>query len=376
MEDFVQISFDFWSALLAFGMFQGVLMLLILLSFKRNLALYSLIGLVLVLVLNLFNQLLLSTQLAVEFPHLVFLATPFLFLIGPLYQWHIRGAIDPGFRPRRLLLHLIPFILGIVLMSPYYLASTLDKGAVLEAYYQADLIPLSVGSYLFMALQIAQTFGYIYRTSQSISNPSTHRHSKRRKQGVVWLKRFGLAFSIYWAIDFVALTSYTVLGAIHPQVFYLTMLGAALFINVLVIFIIRHHKEFNLLILTPFQAKYRNSTLSTQETNLILDKIFNVMDEEKPYLDPELSLAKFASIFDKTPHQISGILNESLGKSFYEFINEYRFKEVKTRLQSNQYGHLTLLAIALDSGFNNKNTFNKVFKRHSGKTPSQFLKEG
>ncbi len=99
------------------------------------------------------------------------------------------------------------------------------------------------------------------------------------------------------------------------------------------------------------------------------------MEAEKPYLDTELSPAKLAKSVGISSHQISQILNIEIGKSFYEFVNEYRFMEAKSRLQQSKYSHLTILAIAMDSGFNNKNTFNKVFKKHSGLTPSQFLKQ-
>lgn len=374
MKDLVRISFDLWSALLAFGIFQGLLLTLVLLGFQRNRSLYALMGLVLILVLNLFNQLLFSTNLATEFPHLVYVFTPLLFLVGPLYQWHIKAAVVPGYRPGRVVLHLLPFALGVLLLSSFYLQDAETKVVLISEYLQSDIVPISFETMAFMSLQIIQTLGYIYLTRQWLRKSDSAIKSKRSKQGLQWLSKFSLAFTFYWTVDFVALGFYSFYGAIHQQVFYATMLGAALFINVLVVFMIRHHQAFNLLVLSGW-GKYRNSQLSNAEKERMLNRMMAVMGEEKPYLDAELSLAKFASLIGRTPHQVSEVLNSSLGKSFYEFINEYRYQEARERLQDQRYRHLTILAIAFDAGFSNKNTFNKVFKQHSGKTPSQFLKE-
>lgn len=373
MENLVRLSFDFWSALLAFGVFQGLMMMLVLLGFRRNLALTCLLGLVLVLVLNLFNHLLLSTNLFIKVPHLVYVFTPTLMLIGPLYYWHLTAVFSPDKRIKPLL-HLLPFALAIMLLLPFYLLSGPEKIDQLEIQQSARLIPLTTGSYLFMVLQIAQVFAYIIWANRVLSEEEPNAISKPGKQGIQWLRRFGWAFSTYWLLDFLALTLYTFLGAIHPQVFYVTILGTTIFINVLAVFMIRKHKEFNRSVLNPVRVKGRISK-SDDEIEETLARIYLAMEEDKPYLDPQFSLLKFSELLEKTPHQVSEILNVSLGKSFYEFINEYRYEEAKERLQSSQYNHLTILAIAFDSGFNNKNTFNKVFKKYSGKTPSQFIKE-
>ncbi|MDW3196762.1 MAG: helix-turn-helix domain-containing protein [Cytophagales bacterium] len=375
MENLVRVSFDIWSALLAFGVFQGLMMLLVLLGFKRNLALMSLVGLVFVVVLNLFNHLLLSTQLFLEFPHLVYVFTPTLLLLGPLYYWHICAATDPGRRPKSPWLHLIPFGMAIVMLVPFYALSGIEKVAQLELQQQEDLIPMSVTTYAFMILQIGQSFIYVILGNKQIMAFRKVAIGEKGRSGFKWLTRFGWAFAAFWLLDFIALTSYLIIGAIHQQVFYATMLGAAIFINVLVVFMIRSHKEFHDQVLNPKRSKPQNSTQSIDELEKVLTDVYQVMDQDKPYLDPELSLAKFSKFLEKTPHQVSEILNLRLGKSFYEFINEYRYQEARNRLQSDQYKHLTILAIAFDSGFNNKNTFNRVFKKYAGKTPSQFLKE-
>jgi AraC-like DNA-binding protein len=62
-----------------------------------------------------------------------------------------------------------------------------------------------------------------------------------------------------------------------------------------------------------------------------------------------------------------------MGMNFYNLVNEYRIKEVKDRLKSDKYKRLTILAIAYDSGFNSKSSFNTIFKEKTGQTPSEYL---
>jgi AraC-like DNA-binding protein len=71
-------------------------------------------------------------------------------------------------------------------------------------------------------------------------------------------------------------------------------------------------------------------------------------------------------------HNLSEILNTRLNQNFYDFINRYRVEEVKKRLSENDSGKFSLIAIAFDSGFNSKSSFNTIFKKLTGVTPSQF----
>jgi AraC-like DNA-binding protein len=74
-------------------------------------------------------------------------------------------------------------------------------------------------------------------------------------------------------------------------------------------------------------------------------------------------------------NNLSQIINEKLGKNFYDFVNEYRVETAKELLLNPKKQHLTLLAIAFDSGFNSKSSFNNVFKKQTSLTPSEFKKQ-
>ncbi|MBL4709912.1 MAG: helix-turn-helix transcriptional regulator [Flavobacteriales bacterium] len=97
------------------------------------------------------------------------------------------------------------------------------------------------------------------------------------------------------------------------------------------------------------------------------------MDEEKPYLNGKLSLKEVAAHLDISVNHLSQMINEQLSKSFFDFVNEYRVKEVKKQLEELKYKEFTLLSIAHNSGFNSKSSFNSIFKKLTGFTPSEYI---
>jgi AraC-like DNA-binding protein len=106
----------------------------------------------------------------------------------------------------------------------------------------------------------------------------------------------------------------------------------------------------------------------------ILEQINSGMDIQKLYLNPTLTLSEFAKEIKLNPKIVSQQINTGLGKSFNDFVNEYRVEEVKKRLNSPDLERLTILGIAYESGFNSKTTFNRIFKDFTGVAPRDFVK--
>lgn len=121
--------------------------------------------------------------------------------------------------------------------------------------------------------------------------------------------------------------------------------------------------------------QYVKSGLSNSELQLIAKKITESMEKSQFYLNPEITLSEISMSLKIPKHHITQTLNRVLQKNFYQFINEYRVKEVIKRLEKHDIKSFTLLAIAFDSGFNSKSTFNAVFKRIVGKTPTAFVEK-
>jgi len=120
--------------------------------------------------------------------------------------------------------------------------------------------------------------------------------------------------------------------------------------------------------------KYQRSGLKKKDIKGYVEKVDHHMMVSKPYLDRELTIYDLSRQLQIPRHILSEIINEHIGKNFYNLVNDYRVNEVKKRLESDEYKHLTILAIAFDSGFNSKSSLNTIFKEKTGSTPSEYLK--
>jgi len=117
-------------------------------------------------------------------------------------------------------------------------------------------------------------------------------------------------------------------------------------------------------------VEQNNDTAMVEEIN---GKLLLYIENEKPYLNSELSLQDLADKLDVKRHHLSNVINQNHNKNFYEFINQYRITEVKAMLTDPENKHLKLISLAYDAGFNSKATFNRIFKQTTNMTPSQFI---
>jgi AraC-like DNA-binding protein len=99
------------------------------------------------------------------------------------------------------------------------------------------------------------------------------------------------------------------------------------------------------------------------------------MNNEQIFREPELTILDVSQRLTVPRHHVTQVLNEKLEKNFYTFINEYRIEDAKQRLKDPKNDNLTVLAIGYDAGFNSKSSFNTLFKKHVGVTPSEFRKK-
>lgn len=125
----------------------------------------------------------------------------------------------------------------------------------------------------------------------------------------------------------------------------------------------------------PEPVRYERSSLQARQAEKYALRLQEWMIQEKPFLRRDLTIQDVSRELDIPQHHITETLNEYLGKNFYTLVNEYRIEEVKSRLLDPKFGHLTVLAIAHDAGFNSKSSFNMTFKKMVGITPSDFRKE-
>jgi AraC-like DNA-binding protein len=100
-------------------------------------------------------------------------------------------------------------------------------------------------------------------------------------------------------------------------------------------------------------------------------KLLRLMAEAQPWLEPELTLAELAHRLRTNTSLLSHVINTGCGQNFNDFVNRYRVAEAERKLQDPRLAHYSLVGIALESGFNSKSTFNRVFKKLTGRTPGE-----
>ncbi|MBC8172899.1 MAG: AraC family transcriptional regulator [Chitinophagales bacterium] len=119
------------------------------------------------------------------------------------------------------------------------------------------------------------------------------------------------------------------------------------------------------------QQKYKNSSLKTEDAELLKERLLLLMKNEKPFLDSELKIQHLAALLQVSTHHLSQVINDMISLKYSDFINEYRIEEAKKLLSDPAYD-AKILSIAFDVGYNNKATFNTAFKKITRMSPSEY----
>ncbi len=120
------------------------------------------------------------------------------------------------------------------------------------------------------------------------------------------------------------------------------------------------------------REKYARQSLDDVMQRQYLDVLSQYMESNKPYLNENISIRELSEDTGIPSHHLSIVINSMLGKNFYTFINEYRVKEAEVILGDPENSDASVISIAFRAGFNSKSAFNSVFKKITGKTPTQY----
>lgn len=135
-----------------------------------------------------------------------------------------------------------------------------------------------------------------------------------------------------------------------------------------------HHKPYFWKRFAPQPEKYQKSRLDEKEGRRLQQALLRYMDEERPYLNPDLQMADLAKALGCSSHTLSQLFSLQLHRNYYDFIAEYRIKAFQRLAQQPANRNLTITALAEQCGFKSRNPFLMAFKKATGMTPKDYMK--
>lgn len=304
---------------------------------------------------------------------------PFItFTYGPLLYLYIGFMTTPDKRFRHEeLLHFVPFI-AFFTVSVVFRSEPLVRD--LRGFFRPDkLMPLrivySVSFFLSITAYSILSFIKIKRHQLNLKDLTSF---TSQRITLNWLKILAISFYTAYFTMFI-LGGLNILGTYLPFDPYFVIFGfIALFSMVYSFYGIKQPVIFGEVLKSEKNGgkkepeKYTRSGLKDAEAGKYLERLQAYMEYKKPYLDGNLTIHDLSQKTGISRHHITQVLNETHGKNFFTFINEYRIREVINRFNDPKYNNYTILAIAFDAGFNSKSTFNSFFKSQTGQTPSKY----
>jgi AraC-like DNA-binding protein len=120
----------------------------------------------------------------------------------------------------------------------------------------------------------------------------------------------------------------------------------------------------------------KSGALKPDEAARLIEKLRRALDQERVFLDPELSLATLADHIGTTRHKVSLAFREGYGATFYQVVGRYRVRHAAALLRSREGQVQTIAGIAMTSGFNTLSAFNAAFRSEFGVPPSEYRTRG
>lgn len=277
----------------------------------------------------------------------------------------------PSFRLQfKDLLHTIPMLLFAVLIIFCYnrFSGSLTK----ELLLHRTILTVSETNIVFILTQIL-IMCYIIFSLIKLNNHKKEIHtfySSDDKINLKWLRFIIYGFSGLWLLDTINYSVVLCMGSptilinfIYPVIFMMAVYAA-----------FQSWKFPNVFIQNDRKPKYEKYPVTEKQKDEYQERLLKIMDEEKLYLIPDLTLKILSDRISIPVVYLSQILNVSIGQNFYDFINSYRIKEAQDYLKNSAVNKMTILEILYRVGFNSKTSFNTAFKKYTGMTPTEYKK--
>lgn len=120
------------------------------------------------------------------------------------------------------------------------------------------------------------------------------------------------------------------------------------------------------------RRRYSGSTLTAERAAAAAERLTRLLESERPYLRPDLTLDQLAELVEVPRTHLSQVVNQRFGQSVPDLLSRYRLAESERLLRDDAVAHLTIDAIARRSGFQSRSAFYEAFRRRHEITPSEF----
>lgn len=314
------------------------------------------------------------------YPFLINASTPFIFLHGPAIWFYIKSLTTPKFSFKsKYLLHFLPFfVVFVILFFNIYRLPAAEK-ILLE---QSEAFRDDISFPLIIILIAIFTQGYFVWGLILIKNYKQkikEYFSEISSVDLSWLRILLITSMVFYAgTSLLYILDYAFRFLSYHGLQTIGFSYQAVFILVLGYRGYTQGNVFSSSKMTAFpdekqrvQAEYIAVTDKDAE---FTQRLVTYTKNEKPYLNPELTLGTLAKELGVTPDYLSLILNTKLHRNFFDFINHHRVEEFKQICREHPDKNSTIMSMAWDAGFNSKPTFNRVFKKITGITPGEFVR--
>lgn len=310
------------------------------------------------------------------------LRTTFAFLQIPVFYLYVLSVCYSDFKLKlKYLIHLLPFLIVNLILSPrFYGVDLASKISFLQN--RQNMIELQLIHILFhiqIVVYITAVFVILKRTKKLY----LENNSGASINSYNWLFQFTSVLTILYLIALVKnifkfseypyISEWIKIGIVPVQLIiicwylYKALNHPDLFRNI----------DSKLKLVQDIISEEKNNdqkTSNEKEYNQELIKLKQYMAEEKPFLNPSLTIQDVSAAIQIPVRDLSLLINHKLEQHFYDFVNTYRIENAMNILKDGTKSKVTILEILYDVGFNSKSSFNTAFKKHTGNTPTTYRK--
>jgi AraC-like DNA-binding protein len=316
------------------------------------------------------DQFLLLTGWYLRHPLLANWSATFPLAYGPLLWLYTVTLLKPGGGlTQKRVLHLLPFtIFFLASMIAYWFLPPSHKHMLLIQLMSRHIQPFFYVFATLLVMHFLLYTGKAYRLLSSYKAQARNQLSDPEQVNLNWLTSTLIFFAAMFLVAFIRNILQLYGHEFLPDaILLIIILSLFIFVNRIFLKTTRQPALFSW---APVVADLKS--FSAFEKTVAAEKLSTYMVSEKPYLLPELTVELLANKLRMRPKELSTLINQHYGQNFFDFVNRYRIDEAKVLLLREGDAKITVLEVLYQVGFNSKSSFNTLFKKFTGMTPTEF----